>query len=143
MILQTASEGINFSRELEAESDIFYQEIARCFPGDAETFLSFSEENRKNVTNIERTYRGVITDAIEGGYAFSLDPALYYIGTEVPKDISRAEMLGRAIEIENTIIRFYQDAASQSKSLMADIPRVFLIIARKREGRIEKLRTLL
>ena len=32
--------------------------------------ISFAKENKKNIANIERVYYGVITDAIEGSYAF-------------------------------------------------------------------------
>ena len=47
-----------------------------------------------------------------------------------------------AIEVEEKIIKFYSDAAEQSKPLMADIPRVFTRIAEKRNARVTKLRSL-
>ena len=41
------------------------------------------------------------------------------------------------------IEEFYTAAAEQSKSLMADVPRAFAMIARKRDSRISMLKSLL
>jgi rubrerythrin len=56
---------------------------------------------------------------------------------------SYSNALNKAIEMEEQILKFYSDAAEQSKSLMADVPRAFMMIAKKRSGRIAKLRALL
>jgi rubrerythrin len=56
---------------------------------------------------------------------------------------SNPEALERAIEMEEKIIKFYIDAAEQSKSLMADVPRAFKIVAKKRESRRSMLKSLL
>jgi hypothetical protein len=37
------------------------------------------------------------------------------------------------------MVHFYSDAAEQSKSLMADVPRAFKMVAKKRNLRKEKL----
>jgi hypothetical protein len=50
--------------------------------------------------------------------------------------------LAKAIKIEEKMKRFYEDAAEQSKSLMADVPRTFVRIAKKRGERIAKLKAL-
>ena len=143
MTLHTASEGVTFAKNLENESAEFYGEIAQRNAGDAETFLSFAKENKKNVVQIDRVYYGVITDAIEGGYAFNIEPDDYVIKTSIPDGTDTNVALKQAVEIEQTIIKFYTDAAEQSKSLMADVPRAFTIIARKRGTRLEKLESLL
>ena len=83
MVLHTASEGITFSKKLENESAGFYEELARRYTQDAETFVSFAKDNKKNIAQIERSYYGVITDAIEGGYAFNIDPDDYTIKSAV------------------------------------------------------------
>jgi hypothetical protein len=44
--------------------------------------------------------------------------------------------------MEDKIIKFYSDAAQQSKSLMADVPRVFMMVAKKRGNRRAKLERL-
>ncbi|OGN98915.1 MAG: hypothetical protein A2Y58_04615 [Chloroflexi bacterium RBG_13_51_52] len=143
MIIHTASEGITLARKLENESAEFYEHLSQKYTKDAETFLSFSRENKKNVIQIDRVYYGVITDAIEGGYAFNLDPDNYAFSIGIPENASYADILKQAVEIENKIITFYTDAAGQSDSLMADVPRAFRLVAKKRESRLEKLQQLL
>ena len=143
MILHTASEGITFAKKLENDSARFYEGLAQRYTQDAETFLSFATENKKNIAQIERAYYGVITDAIEGGYAFNIDPDNYALKTTIPDRAGYADILDQAVEIEEMIIKFYSDAAEQSKSLMADVPRAFMMVDKKKELRKTKLRSLL
>ena len=142
MILHTASEGISLARKLENDSAVLYEELAQRYTKDAETFLSFAKDNKKNIVQIERTYYGVITDAIEGGYAFNIDPDNYTFNTTMPKEANYNDILDKALEIEDKIIKFYSDAAEQSKSLMADVPRAFEKTAKNRTERIQKLKSL-
>ncbi len=143
MGLNTASEVISFARRLEEEGASFYQELARRYPEKAEDFLSLARENEKNITQIERAYYGVITDALEGGFAFNINQEEYACSTELSPGMGYTQALAKAIEMEEKMRRFYADAAEQSKSLMADVPRVFAQIARKREGRLSALKALL
>jgi hypothetical protein len=140
MTLNTCSEGISFGRELEEASAAFYEELAQRFPADAETFDGYAAINRKNVSNVQRTYFGVITDGLEGCYAFNIEPDDYVIDVVLPDSIDRADALAKAVAVEETIVRFYTDAAEQSKGLMADVPRAFSLIARKRGDRIDELK---
>jgi rubrerythrin len=141
MELNTASAAISFAKKLENESAKFYEDLAKRTK-DEDVFLSFAKENRKNVVQIERAYYEVITDAIEGCFAFKISPDEYTFKTELAENASYSDALDKAIEIEEKMIKFYSDAAEQSESLMADIPRAFTLIARKREGRESKLRFL-
>ena len=143
MNLHTASEVISFVKKLENESAKFYQDLSLKYAKDEDVFLSFAKENGKNVVQIERAYYGVISDAIEGCFAFDINPDEYAFQTELPEKASYAEALGRAIEMEEKIKKFCSDAAEQSKSLLADVPRALAMIARKRESRLAKLRLLL
>ncbi|MCK4863006.1 MAG: hypothetical protein KAS25_01860 [Dehalococcoidales bacterium] len=143
MILHTASEGISFSKKLENDSAEFYENLAQQNAEDAETLLSYAKENKKNIVQIERAYYGVITDAIEGCFAFNINPDEYSLKTAVKDGADYADALKQAVEIEKTIIKFYTDAAEQSRSLMADVPRAFTLVARKRASRLEKLDSLL
>ena len=143
MILHTASEGITFAKKLENDSAKFYEALAQRYNKDAEAFLSFAQDNRKNITQIERAYYGVITDAIEGCFAFNIDPDDYALKVAIQDGASYADILGQAVEIEEKIIKFYSDAAEQSKSLMADVPRAFTLVARKRNNRIPELKSLI
>ena len=142
MKLHTASETISFAKRLENESVEFYEDLSQRYIKDKDLFLSFIKENGKNVVQIERTYYGVITDAIEGCFAFDIESDEYAIETTLAENAGYYDALGKAIEIEEKIGKFYTDAAEQSKALMADVPRTFVRIAKKRGERIAKLKTL-
>ncbi|MFC1912205.1 hypothetical protein ACFLXG_03525 [Chloroflexota bacterium] len=142
MELNTASAAIGFARTLEEDSAKFYEDLSRRDPQNEETFLSLVKENRKNAAQIQRAYYEVITDAIEGCFAFNMNPEKYTLKTELAEKTGYAEALEKAVEVETKIIKFYLDAAEQSKSLLADVPRAFTIIARKREGRLSMLKSL-
>lgn len=141
MILHTCSEAISLSRELENTSAKFYEELAGKYSAAGETFLAFAKENKKLFTQIERSYFGVITDAIEGCYAFNIESDKYTLATDVPGTLDEA--VKQALKNEETIVTYYQDAAEQSAELMADVPRTFRIVARKRGERKQKLEALL
>ncbi len=143
MALHTASEGISFARELEEATAAFYRELAKRFTDDAETFESYAAANEKFVSNVQRAYYGVITDAIEGCYAFKgLDPDAYTVDVDLGADVDRATALAKALKNEETILSYYNEAAEQSKGTMADVPRAFALVARKRTERIEQLKAL-
>jgi rubrerythrin len=138
MIINTIAEGISLSKKLENDSGSFYEGLANKYPQGAETFLALAKENKKNVQNIERTYFGVITDAIEGCYALNLETDNFQINSTAAPD-SYTAALEQAIKMEETIIQFYLTAAKQSGALMADVPRAFNLVARKREARKTRL----
>lgn len=142
MKLQTTSLCISFAKGLEEQSAKFYQGLSQRYAEGEDIFLSFAMKNKKNGVQIERVYYEVITDAIEGCFAFEIDSGEYEIDTSLEDKASYADALTKAIEIEEKMKRFYEDAAEQSKSLMADVPRVFILIARKRGERIAKLKAL-
>ena len=142
MIIHTASEGITLSRKLESESAQFYETLAQRYAKGAETFLALAKENKKNITQIERAYYGVISDAIEGCFCFNLDPDDYIPEMTIAEAKGYADALKQAIKVEEIIIKFYTDAAEQSQSLMADVPRTFTLVARKRGERKQKLESL-
>jgi len=143
MKLNTASAVISLSRQLETDSAAFYENIAKKHSINSDLFLSFAKENRKFISQIESAYYGVITDAIEGCFAFDLDTDKHQIDTSVPEDIKSDEALKKAINLDEQMIKFYTDAAEQSRTLMADVPRAFTLVAKKRNSRIEKLQSLL
>jgi rubrerythrin len=142
MSINTCSGAISLSKGLENESVRFYQELAQKYETDKDLFLAFAKENGKFVVQIERAYYGVITDAIEGCFAFNLNPEEYQFKTALPKEISYTEAVGEALKMEEKILKFYQTAAEQSKHLMADVPRSFTLVAKKRTERIPKLKSL-
>ena len=143
MLLHTTSEIISLAKKLENESAEFYEQISGQYEKDGAAFLSFSKENKKNVKQVERVYYGIISDALEGTFAFDLEKDKYSLDTDPDKNKGYPGILGKALSIEKLITGFYSDAAGQSQSLMADISRVFKLLARKRAERIEKLESLL
>jgi rubrerythrin len=143
MIINTSSGAISFARDLEGKSAKFYKDLAQKFPENKNLFLSFVKENNDFITQIERAYYGVITDAIEGCFAFNLNLENYVLETEIGDNTSYAEALNRVLKIEETIIKFYLDAADQSRSLMADVSRAFRFVAKKRSNRQAMLKSML
>ena len=143
MIIHTTSEGITFSKKLETDSSSFYESIVRKFPRESDALLTFVKENSKNMKQTERVYFGVISDAIEGSYAFNLEIDNYTINPVIAQDTSYKETLKQALRMEETIIDFYSKAAEQSQSLMADIPLAFRLLVKKRQERIKKLKELM
>ena len=111
MGISTCSGAISLSRELENESAKFYQELSKRFEKDKDLFLAFAKENAKYVTQIERAYYGVITDAIEGCFAFDLNPEDYQVKAAPSKDASYSNALKEALAMEEKILKFYQSCS--------------------------------
>ncbi len=105
--------------------------------------MSSARENKKNVVQIERAYYGVISDALEGCFSFKVGPEEYVLDTELAENVAYSDVLNKTVMMEEKIIEFYTDAAEQSKSLLADVPRIFAMVAKKRGERIPKLGLLL
>lgn len=143
MTINTCSGAISLSRELENQAATFYQELSHKFEKNKDLFISFANENLKFVKQIERAYYGVITDAIEGCFAFNLNEEEYHVETALPSKMSSSDAVAEAVKIEENLLKFYGTAAEQSKHLMADVPRSFTLVAKKRTERIPKLKALL
>jgi len=143
MRLNTASAAISFAKKLEEDSAKFYEDLSQRYAKDVDVLLSFAKENRKNIVQVERAYYGVISDAIEGCFAFNIDPDEYTFKTELAEGASYSDALAKAAGMEEKVIKFYSDAAEQSKSLMADVPRAFMLVVKKRDNRRAMLKSLL
>lgn len=142
MKLHTASETISFVKEFEEKGAKFYEDIFQKYSRDEDVLLSFAKENKKYFTQVQRAYYSVITDAIEGCYAFNLDSDDYFFETDLQENASYEDTLAKAIAMEEKILDFYNVAADQSMSLMADVPRNFKIVVKKRKNRIPTLKSL-
>jgi hypothetical protein len=141
--VNTCSGAIGLAKEIENESARFYEGLSQKYAQDAEVFLSFARENQKNIIQVERAYYGVISDAIEGCFAFDLDPDEYKLETSLDDKAGYFDAVKKAINIEKQVIKFYSDAASQSEGLMADVPRAFKLVVKKRDSRRSKLEALI
>ena len=142
MRIHTASETISVLREFEEQAAAFYEDLARRYSENKDLWLSYAKENRKYFTQIQRVYYSVITDAIEGCFAFDLETDDYKLDTKLPENTNYSEALDKVVKMEEKMFHFYTTAAEQSMSLMADVPRNMKIVARKRNERIEKLKSL-
>ena len=141
MKLCTTSETISFAKDLEEKSGNFYAALAERYD-EAKDISSYKEENRKFSIQIQRAYQSVISDAIEGCYAFQVESDDFTIKTDLPEDMSFADAAKQALAVEEKIIDFYNTAADQSMSLMADIPRNFKLVVKKRSKRIDQIKAL-
>jgi rubrerythrin len=139
----TASAAMSFARKLEEDSSRYYQALAEKYPQGKDKFLLFAKENGKFITQFETAYYSVISDALEGCFAFNLNPQKYESKLELPGGAGYAEALAQAVTEESRMIQFYTEAAEQSRSLLADVPRVFSLIVKKREARKAELNSLL
>ncbi|GAI78570.1 unnamed protein product [marine sediment metagenome] len=144
MQLTTASEVIRFVGELEDTAAKFYEKLAKKYLKGEETFLSLAKENRKNKVLVQRVYNEVVTDALETGFSFEgLNIDEHILEGAVVEEASLSDAAQRALDIEEKIQKFYLNAAKMSKSLLADIPRAFERIGKKRDKHKEKLKSLL
>jgi rubrerythrin len=141
MELNTASQVISFAREMEEQIARLYEAMS----GDEaakETLTALAAESRKNAKQIERVYYEVITDALEGCFAFRIDRDAYPV-ERLAHGLGNARLgLGEALAVEKKAQEFYSVAAQQSGALLADIPRLFTSMAKKREDRISKLKAM-
>jgi len=136
MKLNTMAAVMSFVSQIEEDGASFYEKCAGQYPDRKDTFLSWSKENRKFEKNIKRTYFGVITDTLESNYAFEgLDTDDYAFEAGLPADAEPSAVAKQAQDMEEKIKGFYLRAAELSEGLMADIPRLFRKIAKKREDR--------
>jgi rubrerythrin len=140
--MNTTSEIISFTRKLEERGAAFYEGLAGLHQGNAEAMHGFAGENRKNITQVERAYYGVVSDALEGCFAFDIDPDAYVLPEAPDAKTDYREAIAQALNMEEVIIRFYRHGAEQSTGLMADIPRTFTLLAKKRERRLKVLQSL-
>ena len=136
MRLHTASEVISLIRTLENNNAEFYERLCQLGKHEEE-LCGFTRENRRNIVLVQQAYNNVISDALEGGFAFDINANDFSLN--LPEVVNFQEAIKGAVEMETTFTHLYSTAAEQSKSLLPDVSRVFSVIARKRQARMEKL----
>ena len=143
MKLTTASEVIRVSGDLEIKTALFYERLAQSYSQGKEVFLLFIKENRKNKTIVQRTYQEVVSDALETNFSFeNLEVDSDIFDFNLPPEAKLSAVVEKALKMEEKIQGFYLTAAKTSKGLLADIPRIFERIAKKRGERQERLKSL-
>ena len=142
MELTTAASVISYISRIEQESAVFYEQCALIHEPLKEVFLLFMKENKKNEANIKRAYYSVVSDALETNFCFK-----GLIGNvtmpSLGNDASLMMVLEVSMVLENSIQQFYLKAVELSKSLLADVPRTMERVAKLREARVARLRSIL
>ena len=142
MELNTAAAVISYISKIEREAAQFYEKWAGVHEELRDLFSSFVTENKKNESNIKRVYYSVVSDALETGFSFKGLKADVVIPL-VEDEASYSDILKASMDLEGSIMEFYEKAAGLSKSLLADVPRAMERVAKAREKRREKLSSLL
>lgn len=142
MKLCTASETISFIRELEERLAALGKAIAEKYGHDREKWLAYAKENLAYGSQVQMAYQSVITDAIEGCYAFDLETDEFVINTDLTDGPGYADAVSMVLAAEERMIQLYQTGAEQSGALLADVPRNFKIIVKKRARRLDSLKAL-
>ena len=142
MQLTTSAAVINFAERLEDNSAKFYEDLAERYTESREIFLTLVQKNKKNRIMVKRVYNEVVSDALETGFSFEgLDVNEHIVEGTVTEDVPLSDVVQRALDVEEEIQKFYLNAAEMSKSLLADIPRVFERMAKERDKRKKKLKS--
>lgn len=139
MKLRTASETLSFIKDYEQKLIDVYNDLEKKCSANHGLFISLADEGKKYIREIDRAYYSVISDAIEGCFAFDIESEEYSFSGEKTRNMNWQETLLLIIKMEEQLIALYNDAANQSSSLLADVPRAFKIIVKKRSRRIPKL----
>lgn len=145
MELATASALLSFYSRLEDAITHFYQTLATrdAFSQDQKTFQAFAQESQKHKMMILRTYREIVSDALETSFSFmGMKTEDYTFDTELPPDITYDTALSKAEAIEDLSSKFCMTAGQQSQSLLAGIPQAFQRIAKRKTKRKQILQTL-
>jgi hypothetical protein len=142
MRLQTAAQVVDLAKRLGRQSAKFYANVAEADVDHRDLFQAYSRQDAKSTKQIEQAYRYVVSDALETAFSFDLEEDEYAVQFALEGGTGLAERIGQAVRIEETIVRFFRDAASQSESLMADIPGLFRALAGKRMRRLTDLAEL-
>ncbi len=144
-MLNTASGLIEYYTKYEDRIKSFYETLAedeRC-AANKELFKSMAEGNEKHKKEVLRAYYEVITDAIEACYIRSLDETKYEVDTEITPEMTYADILRKAVGIEEKSGGFCAEAYRCTSGLLADISVAFRRVSRWKAKRAEKLKELL
>lgn len=140
--LNTAASVISHISKIEQESARYYKKWSERCEELKEPFLSFVKENKKNEKNIRRVYYGVVSDALETGFAFKGLKSIVSIPS-LRDNATLPEIIEASLELEKIIGEFYMKSAMVSKALLADLPRAMERVAKLRTTRVAKLHSLL
>ncbi len=143
MRMQTASETLTYMETLQKQATAFYEAILEKYGKNEEVLKTFIKENKRFNSDIMFSYRSVISDALEGCYAFNLESDDFVLDTQLSDGLSYKDAIAKAIGVEERLIAFYETGAAQSADLMADVPRAMLRVVKKlKNKRLPQLSSL-
>jgi rubrerythrin len=143
MRLTTASEVIRFATEVEKRNEDVYHLLGERYPDKRDAFARFAKQSKKNGIQVQRAYNEVVTDAIETAYSFdNLDVEEELGAMDIPEGMPLDEAIQQVVAVEQEVSAFYHSSAEMSKGLLADVPRMFERIVRKRKKRMDELHAL-
>ena len=83
----------------------------------------------------------MITDTLQSNFSFGdLDTDDHELDVSVAPGAGTGALRAKALGLEETVKAFYLRAGESSEGLMADMPRLFRKIAKKREERLLRLK---
>ena len=139
-MIKTTSQLLSHHKEIEEKQSQLYQLLAEKYPQQADVFEKLSRDNLRHRDMAQRAYREGVTDAFEVGFLVNpLDPR-DYDSNEPTGDLS--EDLATMIGNEEMVIRFCNDAASNSSKLLPDVPETFERLVKRKKRSITALKEM-
>jgi len=140
MVLKTTSQLLGYHKTIEEKQAEIYLELAKKYPEHADVFNRFGRDSLRNRDIAQRAYREGVTDAFEVG--FLVDPLNSDYYALITPDGELSKVVEAVIANEETVIRFYLDAASNSSNLLPDLPETFERLIKRKRKNLEKLKDI-
>lgn len=139
-MIKTTSQLLSHHKEIEEKQSQLYQLLAEKYPHKVDVFEKLSRVCLQHRDMAQRAYREGVTDAFEVGFLVNpLNPKDYELN-EPSGDLS--EDLETMIGNEETVIRFCNDAASNSSKLLPDVPETFERLIKMKKRSITALKEM-
>lgn len=143
MELSTFGTLLAFAIELEEGAARFYLDAAENVghAGAREAFLAFARQNTNRKALLVATRQEHVTEMV-------LEPINdlrrhdYEVRVGLTRGMNGAQLLKLAMAVEEKAQRFYADAATKARHLLAGVARRFARLAREKEERLHELQAL-
>ncbi len=136
-MLRTMSQLLRHHRSMEEEQASYHNLLADSYPEHGEFFSRLGKDNLRHMEMAQRAYREGVTDAFEVGFLDEPADPEDYILTE-PKGGLR-ESIRVMITNEEQIINYCVDVASNSSTLLPDVPETFMRLVKRKKRNIKKM----
>lgn len=135
---------IRFALDLEITAISFYEQaknrgIAKGPVSDI--FTSFAKDHAKRKDLLEHTRREKLNEMILEPIS-EIDNAKYKPKLQLLDSLDEKSVLNQAIEIEEKAVAFFSDTSVIAKSLLAEVARIFIKMAKENQEKISKLKSV-